>query len=237
MIRAVGTVALSVVGDIVCTRTLASTCSDRRAAGAFWLPGCGRLVTHASQRRGEIADQGLPSTNSNFCARGVQLEFFCNSFAGARATTLLCCGCSVGVGGTMIGPIRVAHRPQKRLSQQATLDLRGYSYGLRSDAAGVFAMCWFLGPQARGGKREHGATSDWDDANRGCPRNCERRAASVTATGKLGRPDAKLRPASQETCQHRHPTGGRGAPYGADFRSGDSTTERGPRSWLALKIG
>jgi hypothetical protein len=125
----------------------------------------------------------------------------------------------------MIRPTGVAGRPHLRSSQQAALDLRGYSYRLRTNGAEVSTACWFLGTQIRGGKREHGATSDRDDVNRGCPRNCERRAASVMATGKLGRPDAKLRPASQETCQHRHPTGGRGAPYGADFRSGDSTTE------------
>ena len=90
----------------------------------------------------------------------------------------------------------------------------------------ILLSCWFPGSQAWGGKREHGSPSYEGGANRGCPRNCERRAASVTATGKLGRPDAKLRPASQETCQHRHPTDGRGAPYGADFRSGDSVRRR-----------
>ena len=31
-----------------------------------------------------------------------------------------------------------------------------------------------------------------------------------TATGKPGRPDERQRPASQETCQRSHPTGGRG---------------------------
>ena len=107
---------------------------------------------------------------------------------------------------------RLAGRPQRRSTPLMMLGLRGDTYGLPTDAAGVSTTCWFLGTQIRGGKREHGATSDRNDVNRGCPRNCERRAASVRATGKLGRPDAKLRPASQETCQHCHPTGVR-VPY------------------------
>lgn len=98
------------------------------------------------------------------------------------------------------------------------------AYRHRAIAAGPWSSRWFPGTSP-GGKRERGPSSTRIDASRGCPRNCERIAASTTATGKLGRPDAKQQPASQETCQRRHPTDGRGAPYGADFRSGDSGTD------------
>jgi hypothetical protein len=66
----------------------------------------------------------------------------------------------------------------------------------------------------RGRKREHGSCRfvlcEFAEV-RGCPRNCKRRARVRMATGKPGRPGATgQRPASQETCQRGHPTGGRG---------------------------
>ena len=68
----------------------------------------------------------------------------------------------------------------------------------------AFLRRWFPGDgEARGNGVRHDECQ-----GPGCPRNCKRRApASITATGKLGRPDAPgRRPASQETCRRkRHP--------------------------------
>ena len=161
--------------------------------------------------------------------------FCCNSFAYAHVSGI-CIGSVVFSGGkAMTKRSRVAGRPHPQPGELAKASLRDCSYGLQPRAAGILRSCWFPGWQTWGGKREHGSPSSADSANRGCPRNCERIAASITATGKLGRPDAKREPASQETCQHRHPTDGRGAPYGADFRSGDFETDAGAAAMFSLE--
>ncbi len=49
------------------------------------------------------------------------------------------------------------------------------------------------------------------EAIRGCPRNCERRALGpLQPLGNWEGWTTRQRPASQETCQRGHPTGGRG---------------------------
>jgi hypothetical protein len=86
----------------------------------------------------------------------------------------------------------VAPRARTRISQHGDWVS---AYRLRAIAAGRYLSRWFPGISL-GGKRERGPSSASIDASRGCPRNCERIAASTTATGKLGRPDAGANSAS-----------------------------------------
>jgi hypothetical protein len=71
----------------------------------------------------------------------------------------------------------------------------------------IIRVHWFFG-ESRRGKREHGRCAF--AVRRGCPRNCKRRALSAKPLGNREGEDERQRPASQETCQRSHPTGGRG---------------------------
>ena len=76
-------------------------------------------------------------------------------------------------------------------------------------ASGAREHSGVLVPRRKPGRKE-GTRRLHVAAIRGCPRNCKRRVRVQIghwATGKAGR---RQRPASQETCQRSHPTGGRG---------------------------
>src|SRR4051812_18763783 len=72
----------------------------------------------------------------------------------------------------------------------------------------MLPACWFPG-SLRGGKREHGGAARCS-SSRGCPRNCKRRVfRPYRPLGNWEGWTQRQRPASQETCQRGHPTGGR----------------------------
>jgi hypothetical protein len=89
----------------------------------------------------------------------------------------------------------------------------------------IIRVHWFFG-ESRRGKREHGRCAF--AVRRGCPRNCKRRALSAKPLGNREGEDERQRPASQETCQRSHPTGGRGVHTERSFAAVTSMPVRRP---------
>ena len=136
-------------------------------------------------------------------------------------------------------PIRLAEAPgllpviARSSERRDRLQLAALDSSARS--RGTFYRAGSPG-QRRGRKREHGYRKF--AAIRGCPRNCERRARVHMATGKPGRPDATgQRPASQETCQRGHPTGGRGVHTERSFAAVTTMPVRSRESNLSHDFG
>ena len=70
------------------------------------------------------------------------------------------------------------------------------------------SICPVLVPRREPGRQE-GTRNPHVAAVRGCPRNCKRRARVRIGHWETGKAGRRQRPASQETCQRSHPTGGR----------------------------